>query len=436
MMNDQHSSPPKLDREIPTAVEIQPDLEAKGRCRHQKRFWVVVVVLAAVGTLAGVGTKALLNGEDKEEEPRASAELRNEIEALVADISNPLALLDPLSPQSQAVEWLAASDLTLTSADDPNLLPRYALMVFFFSTNGQFWRLTDPWDQASDLHQCNFSGVQCDDTDQVIGINLGGLGLSGTLPEELGLLKSLTRLGLVNNEIKGSIPESIFTETTNLVNLDLSRNLFSSTISSEIGNLKALKRLFLSVTHLSGTLPESLKQLSGLRIAHFFNADFEGPIFDFILSWPLLRTFAVHSIGDHGGSIPSEVGKFRKLTLFEVDGRSFTGTIPTEIANLPDLQLLKISGGSITGAIPSEIGNLSSLRALDLRSNTLSGTIPPELGHLSNLRECHTVVEVLAVLQNELEGRMPPEMCGLEAFRDCTVQCDCCVIPCGKALDD
>jgi hypothetical protein len=228
MMN-KPSDPPKLDLELPTTSNGQSDLNSKRCCVYEKRLvFLVLLVLAVIGTLGGLGAKANLFQEDEQEEEQSatsgsgsgfghsSSELRGEIEALVGEVSDPVALLDSLSPQSRALDWLTFLDTTLTSAEDPNVLQRYALMVFYFSTNGPLWALSAIWDELPGLHECNFTGIDCDLTDQVVELNLIGRGLSGSLPEELGLLTNIDSLNLGENELKGSIPESIYTKTTNL----------------------------------------------------------------------------------------------------------------------------------------------------------------------------------------------------------------------------
>jgi hypothetical protein len=225
MMNGP-SDPPKLDLELHTTTpNDQSDLNSKCSCSHEKRIgFLVILVLAVIGTLGGLGAKGLLFQNDDEQQEKGqgatlpvSSELREEIEALVGQVSDPVDLLDSLSPQSRALDWLIYFDTALTSAEDPNnVIQRYALMVFFFSTNGPLWALSEIWDELPGLHECNFTGIDCDPTNQVVELNLIGRGLSGSLPEVLGLLTNMDKLHLGKNKLQGSIPESIYTETTNL----------------------------------------------------------------------------------------------------------------------------------------------------------------------------------------------------------------------------
>ncbi|KAE8734402.1 OTU-like cysteine protease family protein [Hibiscus syriacus] len=88
--------------------------------------------------------------------------------------------------------------------------------------------------------------------------------LTGYIPSELGLLDSLTRLNLSQNNFSTPIPYHLF-NATNLIYIDLSHNSFSGSVPSQIQSLKNLTRLDLSSNSLNGSLPESLVELKSLR---------------------------------------------------------------------------------------------------------------------------------------------------------------------------
>ena len=64
-------------------------------------------------------------------------------------------------------------------------------------------------------------------------LNLGGSGLTGEIPSEIGNLTNLTRLYLDDNQLAGEIP-------------------------SEIGNLTNLNSLYLDNNQLSGIIPDEI----------------------------------------------------------------------------------------------------------------------------------------------------------------------------------
>ena len=67
-------------------------------------------------------------------------------------------------------------------------------------------------------------------------LDLGGQGLTGSIPPEIGSLTNLRHLYLYNNQLTGSIP-------------------------SEIGNLTNLTRLYLENNQLTGVIPEGICDL-------------------------------------------------------------------------------------------------------------------------------------------------------------------------------
>lgn len=54
-------------------------------------------------------------------------------------ISNPRDFGDTNSPQSLALRWLIDDDSLYTCPDDSNLVQRYVMAVFYYSTSGDEW---------------------------------------------------------------------------------------------------------------------------------------------------------------------------------------------------------------------------------------------------------------------------------------------------------
>ena len=106
-----------------------------------------------------------------------------------------------------------------------------------------------------------------------IGSNVGGNGLTGTIPTELGLLTSLTRLGLQTMGLIVTIPR----EFGNLVNMKtlLLHNTYSmGTIPSELLKLEHLEALTVSNTLLTGSIPDelcpsALKEVTRICLSYF-----------------------------------------------------------------------------------------------------------------------------------------------------------------------
>lgn len=64
----------------------------------------------------------------------------------------------------------------------------------YSKTNGPAWRNNAGWGMDG-VDKCDYAGVECNDSDHVMTLNLKGMGLTGTIPEEIGMLRQLQFLG-------------------------------------------------------------------------------------------------------------------------------------------------------------------------------------------------------------------------------------------------
>jgi Leucine-rich repeat (LRR) protein len=77
-------------------------------------------------------------------------------------------------------------------------------------------------------------------------------------------MTSLRELSLKNTKRTGSIPEWMGTNLTNLVLLDLGDNELEGTIPESLGKLDKLSFLLLNGNNLNGTVPGSFDQLDNI----------------------------------------------------------------------------------------------------------------------------------------------------------------------------
>jgi hypothetical protein len=155
---------------------------------------------------------------------RDSTAYKLQLQSVLSEVIKSSTLLTPSSPQAQAVEWMVFQDATLTmndileaaeSGDPYRVYQRYALMALFFATNGELWEAV-PWTENGEIHECDFVGVDCDESEQVVILDLFLRKLRGRIPDDLGLLTQLTSLTLNSNLLEGSIPALLFESLTNL----------------------------------------------------------------------------------------------------------------------------------------------------------------------------------------------------------------------------
>ncbi|KAG5598323.1 hypothetical protein H5410_029693 [Solanum commersonii] len=153
--------------------------------------------------------------------------------------------------------------------------------------------------------------------------------LNGSIPEEIGYLRSLTKLSLGMNFLTGSIPASLG-NLSNLSFLYLYDNHFSSSIPREIGYLRSLTDLHLGNNSLTGSIPASLGNLSNLSGLYLYNNNLSG-------------------------SIPEEIGHLRSLSILHLSNNSLNGSIPASLGKLKNLSILILFYNHLSGSIPEEI---------------------------------------------------------------------------------
>ena len=259
-----------------------------------------------------------------------------------------------------------------------------ALTALYNATDGVNWRNRDNWLTGEPL--ANWYGLEVNDQDRVVRVQLTDNNLVGTLPPELGEFAHLESLLLEDNlELTGPIPS----ELGNLAQLRefaLSWALVTGEIPPELGNLSSLRTLRLNGTLLTGSIPSELGKLSNLQTLE---------------------------LGFNGltGGIPAELGNLSNLQTLELAFNGLTGAIPVELGNLTNLKRLWLDRNQLTGPILPELVNLSMLEILRLSQNGLTGSIPPELGSLSNL-------EVLSLSKNQLAGSVPSELGQLSRLKE------------------
>jgi hypothetical protein len=187
--------------------ELPPDTDNKEATPPSKRKWylifAVVLVLAIGGGVAG----ALASSGGGDDPDNISTPSPIESERLVAlrdfliqqqiSPNQEQQLKDSSSPQFQALTWLADVDTELSVLmNEGDVITRYVLAVFYCSLNSP--NMLDPTRNV-----CDWQGVKCSNGTVEAIEELSLIGLTGTLPQELNALSSLTSLYIEGNGIQG-----------------------------------------------------------------------------------------------------------------------------------------------------------------------------------------------------------------------------------------
>ncbi|KAJ7533236.1 hypothetical protein O6H91_13G038900 [Diphasiastrum complanatum] len=283
--------------------------------------------------------------------------------------------------------------------------------------------------QQTDSTPCSWSGISCDEFNNVVSLDLGNMNLSGTLAADIGRLESLVNVSLVLNNFTGNLPFEI-SNLNKLRCLNVSHNNFSNAFPANFSRLLYLEVLDAYNNNFSGPLPLELGSLPRLRHFHLGGSYFDGPIPPEFGNLRHLRYMALSGnsltgkipaeIGNltqlqflylgyfnaYDGGIPPELGKLRNLIRLDLAFCNLTGSLPKELKNLTNLDSLFLQINALTGSIPPEYGDLVSLKSLDLSNNQLSGEIPQDLQKLQKL-------ELISFFRNQLHGHIPSSIADL-----------------------
>ena len=320
---------------------------------------------------------------------------------------------------------------------------RAVLAAFYDATGGPGWRVSTNWKTEARLR--DWHGVTTDADGRVSRLNLGGNGLTGSIPSVLGDLAHLVGLELWNNRLTGRIPAELGRlarlDWLNLQGNDLTgtmpdlgrlgalRGLYlggndfaAGPIPTSVGNLARLERLVFSETNRTGPIPAALGGLAELRRLELQNNALTG---ETPLALTNLRRLDRFDASGNAACVPSDVafrawreeiearGTFQASSCEEHEGDRETlaafydatgGPNWTDDTNWKSEEPLytwfgvttdadgRVAGLSLPenelrGPIPAVLENLANLRILRLGGNRFSGPIPAELGNLDNLEE-------------------------------------------------
>ncbi|KAF6137269.1 hypothetical protein GIB67_036306 [Kingdonia uniflora] len=136
----------------------------------------------------------------------------------------------------------------------------------------------------------------------LLDLNLSDNILSGKMPLQVRRLSSLLSLDVSNNLLSGTIPK--VGDCSNLIYVNVSRNMFTESISLQIGNLMNLQLVLdLSYNNLSGGVPPQLEKSQKLEKMN--------------LSHNMLL-----------GAIPLSLNAMRSLTSIDVSYNQLEGPLP------------------------------------------------------------------------------------------------------------
>ncbi|MDF1698930.1 MAG: M12 family metallo-peptidase [Saprospiraceae bacterium] len=152
------------------------------------------------------------------------------------------------------------------------------LVDLYNMTNGGNWTNKSGWEDGAlgaDCSPCQWYGIQCDNQENIIEIDLFNNNLVGTVPANLSELTKLRILKLFANDLSGTFPD-IWTNMADLEFIDLSNNLFTGTMPASLGNLMKLNTLYIENNNMTGELLPEIGDLPNLNVYWAKGNNFSG----------------------------------------------------------------------------------------------------------------------------------------------------------------
>ncbi|RLM86768.1 putative LRR receptor-like serine/threonine-protein kinase [Panicum miliaceum] len=240
--------------------------------------------------------------------------------------------------------------------------------------------ITDSWnDESIDFNGCpaSWNGIVCNGA-SVAGVVLDSHGISGVADISVfANLTMLVKLSMANNNLSGSLPSNVGS-LKSLKFMDISNNQFSGPIPEGIGNLRSLQNLSLAGNNFSGPLPDSIDGLMSLQSLDVSGNSLSGPL-------------------------PAGLKGLKSLVALNLSRNAFTKGIPAGLGLLVNLQFLDLSWNQLDGGVDWKFLIESAVAHVDFSGNLLTSTTPKELKFLADISE---TVLYLNLSNNKLTGSL------------------------------
>ncbi|KAK8585523.1 hypothetical protein V6N13_050501 [Hibiscus sabdariffa] len=253
------------------------------------------------------------------------------------------------------------------------------------------------WSSTSSDKYCSWPGINCDQSNRVISINLASKSLSGSLPPDIATLSELRSVFLQQNSLSGSVPS--FANLSKLQTILLDGNAFTSVSSDAFFGLSSLQTLSLSQnTKLSQWTFPDLSQSASLVEVQLDNTNLYGTLPDVFESLNSLQSIRL-SYNNLSGTLPASLGG-TMVKNFWINNQmvGFTGTLDV-LSSMTQLSQVWVHKNMFTGQIP-DLSKCVGLFDLQLRDNQLIGPVPGSLLNLPSLKN-------VSLSNNKLQGPFP-----------------------------
>jgi hypothetical protein len=194
-------------------------------------------------------------------------------------------------------------------------LEREALVDFYNSTQGDWWRISTNW-LVGDPCQNHWYGVTCNTRGQVIVLHLFENAIDGLMPDSFKNLKYLKHLTIAND---GREHEGEVNPHRNTI------HYFNGKIITQLINLEEINMQHLG---MHGPLSDYLSNLHKLKYLNLGYNQLSGPISN-VPAWVYLKDLRFIELMSNtiGGPLPTYWNRLPNLEYVDVSYNNFTGSM-------------------------------------------------------------------------------------------------------------
>jgi Leucine-rich repeat (LRR) protein len=285
--------------------------------------------------------------------------------------------------------FLLLSTTTTTTADDAGTMLKLASALT---------PTPKGWSTTNTNGYCKWNGVKCDNSNNVISINLASQGLSGTLPSELSTLSQLQSLSLQDNKLIGPLPS--LANLAFLREVYIGTNNFTSIPADFFKGLTSLQTLSMdaNINLEPWAISTDLTESSSLNTFEASHANIFGTIPDMFASFPSLQNLRLSYNNLTGGLPPSFANSGIQNLWLNNQEMGLSGTIEV-LPSMEQLSQVWLQKNQFTGPIP-DFSKSKSLFDLQLRDNQFTGIFPVSLSSQAGLLN-------ISFYNNKLQGPVP-----------------------------
>ncbi|GLT32390.1 hypothetical protein SLA2020_070610 [Shorea laevis] len=207
---------------------------------------------------------------------------------------------------------------------------------------------------------------------------------------------SLSVLDLRGNKFQGQLPKL----SSNLAYVDYSSNNFSSMIQF-YSSSSTFSFILLSNNNLQGSIPESICAATNLQVLDLSNNSLNGAIPQCLNEMESLNVLDL-SRNNLSGNISDKFSSNCSLQTLNLNRNHLEGKVPRSLTNCARLEVLDLGNNQISDTFPCHLKKMSKLQVLVLRYNDFYESI-----NCLDDKSSSSPLQIVDLASNHFKGELP-----------------------------